>query len=228
MLDDFSPADFKRPEEFDPISDAKGRWLRARCGKLTSSNVSKARSFKKGTKGARGEPTQERIRLIQEIIAERMTEHSVRHFVTDAMQWGIDHEDDARAVYEARQGVLVNHLPYQFRDHPTIELCGASHDGLVGDDGMIEIKCPTTAKYVGWRKERVVPEEHRDQIILELACWQRKWCDFVAYDPRVKDPKLRLLVVRFEPEPKDVEAVEEDVRQFLTEVEDWFLAVTHG
>ena len=215
-VDDFAPAD---P---DPLAHARGLWLRARCGKLTASNVARARSFT-----AKGQPTADRVKLLQELCAERMTDVSVRHYVTPEMQWGLDHEDDARAAYEQRTGNDVTHTPYEFRDHPTIENCGASNDGLVSDVGMIEIKCPTTTKYVAWRKAGVAPEEHRDQMMLELICYRRKWCDFVAYDPRVKDHRLRLFIVRYTPTPEDIAALEADARKFLNEIEDLFLAVTH-
>lgn len=221
MRDDF-PDDFNDPQP-NPLADQIAAWLRARAGKLTSSNLCRARSFTK-----KGEPTADRIKYMQELCAERMTGDSVRHFVNDAMQWGLDHEDDARAVYEIRTGEIVETHQYRFFDHPRIENCGASIDGMIGSDGLIEIKCPTTPRYVAWRQAKVVPEEHRDQIILELASTGRRWCDFVAYDPRVKDPALRMMIVRYEPTAEEFAAVEADAIRFLEELDALFLAVTHG
>jgi hypothetical protein len=231
VRDDFAE-DFVASDH-DPLSAAIAAWLEIRCGKLTSSNMRRARGFKKQTakeikEGAPLEPLQDRIDYMMELCAERMTDASVRHFVTDAMQWGLDHEDDARAWYEITTGEVVDHQPYVFYEHPTIQNCGASIDGKVGARGLVEIKCPATPTYVAWRKAGVVPEKHRDQIILELASTGRDWCDFVAYDPRVKIRRAQGMIVRYTPTAEEFAAVDKDARQFLDETDALFLAVTHG
>ncbi len=192
--------------------DALAHWLAERAGKLTASRMADAMAYRKD-----GKPTSERTKYMQELLAERLTGHSVRHFVTDAMQHGLDCEAEAKAAYEAETGVFV--MSAGFFDHPRIDLCGATPDGLLPGGGLIETKCPTTAKFVDWRLAGVVPDEHKPQMILQLACTGRAWCEFVAYDPRLKDPAKRLFVRRFEPTAEEIAKVETAAETFLAELD---------
>lgn len=203
-------------------SDAKAAWLRERSGCLTSSCMASAMAYTK-----KGEPTADRSKLMKNLCAERMTDQSAWHYVNPAMQWGLDHEDEARAMYEAEAGVIINHVRWRFTRHPTIEFCGASDDGFIGADGMIEIKCPTTATMVDWRLAGLVPEEYKPQMTLELCCTRRRWCDFIAYDPRIKNPAHRLFIRRFEPTAEERANVEAAAVQFLAELDRMFEAVVH-
>ena len=187
-------------------------WLPARVGKLTASRMADAMNFKKD-----GKPGADRIKLLHEIVAERATGSAWDHYVTPAMQWGLDNEPGARQRYETISGNIV--MPGGLLDHPTIEWFAATPDGLIDDDGLLEIKCPTTTKYVAWRMNGVVPEEHRAQMIAQLACFRRRYVDFVAYDPRIKNEDHQLFVRRFEPPREEIKAVEDAARQFLGEVE---------
>jgi hypothetical protein len=108
--------------------------------------------------------------------------------------------------------------------HPTIEYFGATPDRLVGTDGLVEAKCPTTVTYVEWRKAGVIPEKHIPQLLGQLACTRRRWVDFVAFDPRIQDQKLLIFVRRFEPEQKQIEELEAKVQEFLQMVEKTFRA----
>lgn len=188
-------------------------WLEARCGKLTASRMGDAMDFNKN-----GQPSQKRSDLIRDILAERYTQSSVRHYVNDAMQWGIEKEAEAKAAWEAHSGLLVNECGLY--DHPTIDMFAATPDGLIGADGLIETKCPTTPKFVRWVMNGVVPEEHRPQMAAQLLCTGRKWVEFVAYDPRVRDPSRRLFVRRFKPEPEYLQKVEKAAVDFLAEVDE--------
>jgi hypothetical protein len=191
--------------------DQLSAWLKARAGKLTASRMRDAMDV---TKAAR--PSAKWTTLMRELLAERVTGESTRHFVTDAMQWGLDREVEARCAYEAETGRLV--ADAGFYDHPRIDHFGATPDGLVGSDGLIETKCPTPATFVGWVLAGVVPEEHNAQLIVQLACTGRAWCDFVAYDPRVRDPRRRLFVRRFTPTREEIDAVECAAIKFLAEL----------
>lgn len=187
-------------------------FLAARAGKLTASRMKDALAKLKN-----GSPAKARTDLIRDILAERLTGSSVRHYVNDAMKWGIETEDEAKEVYEATTGIFI--APAGFYDHPRIDNFGATPDGLLVPDGLIEIKCPTTQTFIEWRIAGIVPEEHRPQMLAQLACTGRKWCEFVAFDPRIKDEAQRLFVRRFAPEPEEIAAIEAEAEKFLAEVE---------
>lgn len=192
--------------------EEKAAWLEARCGKLTASRMADAMDFLKN-----GQPSQKRSDLIRDLLAERYTGASVRHYVTDAMAWGIEKEAEAKAAYEAHTGALI--ADCGLFDHPEIDMFAATPDGLIGSDGLIECKAPTTPKFVRWVMNGTVPDEHRPQMAAQLLCTGRKWVDFVAFDPRVRDPSRRLFVRRFEPEVEYLEKVKQAAITFLAEVD---------
>jgi putative phage-type endonuclease len=203
------------------IPQDSAEWVKARIGALTASRMKDvlAVSTQKSKEGA---PLKKRIDYAMELVAERMTGYAMDHVVTDAMQWGLDHEAAAKEAYTAVTGREI--VPSGFMLHPTIELCGASPDGLV-EDGLIEVKCPTTTKHVAWMLAGAVPEEHRPQMLLQLAVTGRKWCDFVSYDPRMP-PRQRVFIRRFTPKPDKLDWINEEARRFLSEVESLFQRVT--
>lgn len=193
-------------------------WHSARTGKLTASRMRSAMSFLKN-----GKESAEREKLKIEILCERMTDQVADHFVNPAMKWGIDTEPKAKEAYEELTGELVRNVG--FFDHPNIEHCGASPDGMIGADGLIEIKCPTSATHLAWRIAGAVPEEHKPQMILQLACTGRRWCEFVSFDPRMPEAQ-QLFIRRYTPTVEEVAEVEESARKFLAEIEAMFEKVT--
>lgn len=198
------------------------RWVPARVGKLTASRMADAIAMvKDGGKLKDGtqkyKPAASRQTLLFDLAAERVTMTAKTHFVTDAMQHGIDHEPFAAERYEALSGNIVR-LSGLY-DHPTIEWFAASPDREVDHDGLVEIKCPTTTTFMRWTLAGVVPEEHVPQMLAQLACTRRKWCDFVAYDPRVPAER-QLFVRRFEPAQEQIEEIEHKAREFLAELDD--------
>lgn len=206
-----------------PMLEARSdtpEWHAARRGCLTASRMKDVLAVLKN-----GKPSEARDRYLMEVVAERMTGSAINHFVTDAMQWGLDNEAPAIEAYEAESGLICR--PSGFYLHDSIEFFGASPDGEMGRDGLIEVKCPSTQKYAAWLRDGIVPEEHRPQMLAQLAVTRRKWVDFVAYDPRViAGPQL--FIRRFEPSAEDIGAVEDAARKFLAEVEACFMAVTQG
>jgi len=169
-----------------------------------------------------GEDSAERKNLKIEILCERMTGDIVDKFVNTAMQWGIEKEPEAKAAYEAKTGRLITDVG--FIDHPRIEFCGASPDGFV-EDGLIEIKCPTTATHVSWILDGGIPEEHKAQMTLQAAVTGRGWVDFVSYDPRMPEPQ-QLLIRRFYPTPAETAEIESEAEKFLAEVDALFDTIT--
>ncbi len=191
------------------------QWLKERCGCLTASRMADATAFLKG-----GKEAEARRKYKIELVAERMTDLMVSRFVTDAMQWGIEQEPYARARYEEITGNLVQ--PCGFAIHGDIPLFGASPDGLVGDDGLVEIKCPTTSTFVEWVSGGVVPAQHLPQMLAQLAVTGRKYVAFFAYDPRMKVRECRSFLRRFEPSEEDIVKTEEAAKQFLAETDALF------
>lgn len=190
-------------------------WLHQRAGCLTASRA--AAVLKRSART--GQPLQAYYDLQDTLIAERIIGDTIGIGTTPAMQWGIDHEDEARAVYEARTGELVDLAG--FIPHPSIEWFGASPDGLVGDDGLIEIKCPNTTTHLRRIAAGVVPEEYKPQMLVQLLCTGRKWVDFVDYDPRLPDAyaRFRFWTIRYTPTDDELDAAEALCIKFLAEVQ---------
>lgn len=172
-------------------------WFDARVGKLTASRAAAAFATSKRD----GKPLQSALDVIAEIACERITGQAIEHFTSGAMEWGIEHEDEALRAYEVETGELVDQVG--FIEHPTVKHLGASPDGLVGNDGLIEIKCPNSMTHMRRCLEGVVPEEYKPQMLLQMLCTGRRWCDFVDYDPRFK--AQRLFIVRFEPTKQELD-----------------------
>lgn len=196
-------------------------WVRERIGCLTASNMAKALSFLKN-----GGESAERKKLKVQIVAERMADAAIDHYVTPEMQWGLDTEDEAQAAYAELSGNEV--YKGGFVRHPEIEFFGASPDLFVFPDGLAETKCPRTETHVGYLIAGEVPDDYKPQMLAQLACTRRKWCDFISYDPRIQAARSRIFVRRFAPPQEDIEAIEQAARKFLAEVDDLFRKVTEG
>jgi exodeoxyribonuclease (lambda-induced) len=192
--------------------DQLAAFLQNRAGKLTASRMATAMSFKKG-----GEPTKERSDLMRSILAERMTGDSARSYVTDAMRFGLEMEDEAKRAYEAATGELLGECGTY--DHPSIDMFAATPDALISPDGLAEFKVPTSPTFVEWFMAGVVPEMHKPQMAAQMLCSGRKWVEFVAYNPRVRDPRMRLFIRRFEPDAGYLALVEKHAADFLAEVD---------
>ena len=181
-------------------------WHAARLGKVTASRVSEV--IAKG-KGATRES------YMADLIVERLTGQRVGGFTTAHMEWGTEQEPHARAAYSARTGELVEEVG--FIQHPRLEHAGASPDGLVGDEGLVEFKCPATSTHLDTLLAGEVPTKYIPQIQFQMACTGRKWCDFVSYDPRLPE-HLRMFVKRVERDDKYITTLEGEVKTFLAEL----------
>ena len=191
-----------------------GQWLAARAGRLTGSRMREATERLKNGKYA-----QSRDNLLKELLAERLTGDSVRHYVSPEMLHGIATEPIAKAEYEEEYGVILR--PALFYEHPTIDNFGATPDALLGDDTVVEIKCPKTTTHIGYCGLEDVPEAYKPQILTQLACTKRTRAIFISFDPRIKGPK-RMSVRDWEPDPAEIEAIECEAREFLAELDHMF------
>jgi putative phage-type endonuclease len=156
-----------------------------------------------------------RANYAAQLIAERLTGVVAESYTNAAMQHGTDTEPEARSAYEFYHGVTVEQVA--FVPHPTIPDAGCSPDGLVGDDGMVEIKCPMTATHLDTLLGQSTPAKYIDQMQFQMACASRKWCDFVSYDPRLPE-HMRLFVRRVSRDDNRIAELETEAVLFLKEI----------
>lgn len=185
-------------------------WFTARLGKVTASRVADVIA-----KTKTGYSTS-RDNYMAQLVCERMTGTQGESYNNAAMQWGTDQEPLARAAYEAAKDVLVDEVGFVI--HPTISNAGASPDGLVGDDGLIEIKCPNTATHIDTLLSDKVPSKYNTQMQWQMVCTGRKWCDFVSFDPRMPEG-LQLFIQRVDFDAEYVKMLEAEITGFLAELE---------
>lgn len=186
-------------------------WFAARLGKVTASKVNDVLATLKNGGEAAG-----RKNYRAQLVVERLTGEKTDSFTNGAMQWGVDNEDSARMSYEFLTGCTVDQVG--FIDHPTIPMSGASPDGFIGEDGLLEIKCPNTANHIDYLLAGVVPSEYQNQMLWQMECTGRKWCDFVSYDPRMPI-EGQLFVIRFERDDSRIDTIRAEVVKFLAEVD---------
>jgi putative phage-type endonuclease len=185
-------------------------WFNIRIGKVTASRVADVLA-----KTKTGYSTT-RDNYMAQLVCERLTGQKGESFTNAAIQHGIETEAYARAAYEARYDVLVDEVG--FVSHPTIEMSGASPDGLVGDDGLIEIKCPNTATHIETLLSESVPNKYYTQMQFQIACTGRKWCDFVSFDNRLPT-ELQMFVKRVPRDDMYIKLIEDEIVKFLAELD---------
>lgn len=192
------------------IEQGSPEWFSARCGKVTASRVADVVAKTKTGWGA------SRANYMAELIAERLTGTVAPSFTNAAMQWGTEKEPDARAAYEFRTDAAVELIG--FAVHPKILMSGASPDGLVGADGLLEIKCPNTATHLETLLGQSVAGKYDTQIQWQLACTDRLWCDYCSFDPRLPE-QMRLFVSRIQRDDKRIGELEKMVSDFIAELD---------
>ena len=186
-------------------------WRAARAGKVTASRIDAV--LAKIASGEAAARRDYRAQIVAEILTARPQDDG---YVNYEMQWGIDQEPMARSAYEVSRGLLIREVGFVI--HPELERSGASPDGLLGKDGMCEIKCPKTATHLQWMWEGKVPAKHQPQMHWQMACTGRKWNDFVSYDPRLPE-ELQLFVVRLPRDEGRIRDIEREVEKFLSDVD---------
>ena len=193
------------------MDQGSDEWFAARLGKATASRICDIVATTKGGWGA------SRKNYAAQLIAERLTGTPTESYTNAAMQHGTLTEPEARQAYSFRHDVDV--VEVGFIDHPTISMAGASPDGLVGEDGLVEIKCPNTATHIDTLLNQCVPAKYVTQMQWQMACTGRAWCDFASYDPRLPEA-MRLFVQRIDRDEEEIARLEKEVAIFLKEVGD--------
>jgi len=191
------------------IEQGTPEWHELRRGKVTASRV--ADILAKTKTG----PSASRQNYLIELALQQVTKTIEESYTNAAMEWGTQTEPQARVAYEVKTGNFVDQVA--FIDHPTIAGFGCSPDGIVGDSGLIEIKCPNSATHWSYIKSNEPPNKYFIQMQAQMAVTGAKWCDFVSFDPRMPE-RSQLLIVHV---PRDAEYImymEAEIKQFLNEV----------
>ena len=191
------------------IVQGSDEWKALRLGKVTASRVADIVAKTKS-----GYSTS-RANYAAQLIAERLTGTPAETFTNAAMQHGTETEPEARAAYEFYQGVTVEEVA--FIPHPQIDQAGCSPDGLVGEAGLVEIKCPNTATHLDTLIGLPVPAKFETQMQFQMACTGRSYCDFVSYDPRMPE-NMRLFIKRVPRDDKRIKELESEIASFLLEL----------
>ena len=184
-------------------------WFAARAGKVTASRVVDLMAKTKSGYSA------SRENYMAQLVVERFTGGKGESFTNAAMAWGNEQEPFARAAYEAREGVFVDEVG--FVPHPSIKDAGASPDGLVEGDGLVEIKCPNTATMIDVLINETVARKYYMQMQMQMACTERQWCDYVVFDPRMPE-NAQMFVKRVARDNAFILEMEGEITKFLEEL----------
>lgn len=202
---------FRSEADLQQGSDA---WHQARLGKCTGSKFGSVM-----TKGRRkGEFSNQAMTYMLAVISERVGNCPTEEVKSKYVEWGKTHEPTARQLYQFEHGGDLS--PVGFVNHPTIPNVGASPDGLVGNDGVLEIKCPyTISKHIATIEANAITDKNYQwQVQGQMWVTERQWCDFVSFHPYVPE-KLQLHVVRVERDEDMIEDLEAAVTRFMEQVE---------
>lgn len=195
------------------VEQGSDAWKLERCGKVTASRIADMMAKTKSGWGA------SRANYRAELVIEKLTRQPAEKFTNAAMAWGTETEPQARIMYELMHDVEVRQVGMV--RHATIANTLASPDGLVGDEGLIEIKCPQSNTHIETLLSGVVPQKYLYQIAWQMACCgpHIAWADFVSYDPRMP-AGMQLFVQRIERDTALIKDLEREVPLFLAEVDD--------
>jgi putative phage-type endonuclease len=195
-----------------PHPQGSPEWLAARVGIVTASRIADILATNKD-----GRPAAGRAAYLGELVAEILTGVSAESvFMNDDMRRGVELEPGARFAYEVRTSRVVETVGLVM--HPTMK-AGASPDGLVDPDGLVEIKCPRTHVHISYLEAGKPPAKYLPQMEWQCVCTGRSWVDFVSYDPRMPEP-LQLFIASYRPSADRLRELEAIVRAFIVEVDE--------
>lgn len=193
------------------VEQGTDEWRLARLGKVGASMVADVTARTKTGWGA------SRANVAARLVAERLTGTLTDGFTNDAMRWGTEKEPEAREFYSFVHGVKVQEVGLVL--HPHIDMTHASPDGLIGDHGLVEIKCPNTSTHIATLLSQPPAPQYIKQMQWQMACTGRQWVDWVSYDPRMP-AEMQMFVARVERDPVMISELERQVSEFLAEVDE--------
>ena len=205
-----SELDFEIKSAPADIQQRTPEWFKQRLGRVTASRVADVVA-----KTKTGYSTS-RANYMNQLICENLTGRMEEFYQSPAMAWGTKTEPEARAVYEAVTGNLVSEVG--FVPHADILMAGASPDGFVGANGLIEIKCPTTPTHIETLMTKAAPAKYMAQMQWQMACTSRQWCDFMSYDPRMPEG-MRSIIIRVNRDDHAIMHLEGEVSLFIEEMD---------
>lgn len=195
--------------QIETIEQGTEEWLNIRLGHVTGSRVADVLAKTKSGESA------SRRNYMMELVCERITGKRAEQYVNHHMERGTLLEPVARSLYEAKTGNFVSQIG--FAHHPSIEMAGASPDGLTDCGNLIEIKCPTAANHVDTLFKQQSPSKYYPQMQWQMACTGSDWCDFASYCPDVGE-ELALFITRVPRDNEYIADMEMEVSKFLNEV----------
>ena len=193
------------------IEQGSEAWKLLRLGKVSASRMAELLAKVKS-----GAPASSRAKYMAQLLCERMTGEPTEFFTSQAMQRGTEIEPIARAAYEAENLTSVEQVAWV--EHPTIPFSGCSPDGLVGEHGLVEIKCKEIHNHLDSILNDRIDPDHQAQMFWQMCCTGRKWCDYVCFDDRAPEG-LQLFIKRLHRDEEKIKNMEDEVRTFLKDLE---------
>jgi hypothetical protein len=200
------------------VKQGSADWFAVKLGKASASHAGDIMSrVKPSAKNPNGYSARY-LKYQRELLIERLTGLSTRHYSNFEMEWGVEYEEQAALAYEAHNGVILTTCG--FYDHPTIPMCGASPDRLIiGQRGLVEIKDPATGTHLDTLLDGTYDEDYLYQMAWQKECVPGiDWVDFVSFDIRLA-PNLRYFQERFEPTEELLADMREKFKIFLAELD---------
>ena len=195
---------------FENIEQQTPEWYEIKIGKVGASRLADVMAEGKG-----GKPSATRANYMYELLAARLTGEYQQTYQSPEMLRGIELEAEARRKYEIvtfNEVKQVGWIP-----HPEIDMCGCSPDGLVDDDGLIEIKCPNTKTHLETVLHGKIDRSYQLQMQWQMECSGRDWCDFVSYDPRLPE-NIQICIIRVDKKQEVIDSIKTAVQAFLSEL----------
>ena len=190
------------------IKQGSDEWLELRLGKVTASRLSDVIA-----KGRGSNPSKTRESYMLQLAAEILTGDAQDGYTNKYMEWGNQCEPQARSMYEFDSGNDVEEIAFVKVD----DWFGVSPDGLVGDDGLIEIKCPKTTTQIERFLKSEFPSEYKAQVQGQLLATGRDWCDFVSFDPRING-EAQYFCIRVGRDEEYIKELGEKIQLFISEL----------
>lgn len=195
------------------VEQGSPEWFAQRLGRITASNFGALMTLPRSKKDREAGLISETARTyLVKKVSEVLTGMS-KEFTTQSMEWGSETEDEARKIYELENMVEVKQIGFAILESNPI--VGGSPDGLVGDDGIIEIKCPDSNTFTGYLLGDSIVKGYMAQIQGNLWILDRSWCDFIVYDPRVIREDLRIHIMRVDRDDEYISKIAQAVDRAL-------------
>ncbi len=192
------------------IDQGSDEWLELRLGKVTASRLNDVLA-----KGRGNTPSKTRNSYMMQLVAESITGEQQESYTNKYMEWGNECEPQARSMYEFDSGNEVEQVAFVDCGNGF----GVSPDGLVGEDGLLEIKCPKTTTQIERYLKGEFPKEYMAQVQGQLFATGRLWCDFVSFDPRITG-SAQYFCIRVNRDDEYISNLEDEINKFIKEMND--------